>query len=233
VDNKDTSTAEVIATIEPNLLRLIVANYNYFRRSIMADVEENNEEGTPGYKVSAKIDMKTIQEMDQDDESLVKYKQTLLGKLDESVAPANDSRRVVILEMAVIFESRPDGDIVYKLDSDELLKEMRETPFILKEGCNYKIRVTFKVQHEIVSGLKYVNTVFRKGLRVAKEEEMLGSFGPQAKPHEVTFPRHGWEETPTGMISRGDYKATSKFIDDDKQCHLTYDYCFSIKKDWK
>jgi len=197
----------------------------------MAD--SDNEEGTPGYKVSAKIDMKTIQEMDQDDESLVKYKQALLGAMDEGLCPADDKRQVVILEMKVMFESRPDGDIVYKLDSDELLKEMRDNPFTLKEGCNYKIRVTFKVQHQIVSGLKYVNTVFRKGVRVAKEEEMLGSFGPQAKPHEVTFPRHGWEEAPSGMLARGDYKAKSKFIDDDKQEHLSYDYCFCIKKDWK
>lgn len=38
------------------------------------------EEGTPGYKTPKMVDLKTIQDLDADDESLVKYKQTLLGQ---------------------------------------------------------------------------------------------------------------------------------------------------------
>jgi hypothetical protein len=38
---------------------------------------------------------------------------------------------------------------------------------------------------------------------------MLGSFPPQTKLHEVTFPRHGWDEAPSGMLSRGTYTAKS------------------------
>jgi Rho GDP-dissociation inhibitor len=183
------------------------------------------------YQVAAKVDMRTIQEMDAEDESLVKYKQALLGSLAD-VSPADDPRRVVIKEMRVMFEARPEGDIVYTLDNAAAIESMKSTPFTLKEGCAYKIRVTFKVQHEIVSGLKYINTVYRKGIRVVKEEEMLGSFAPQAATHDVTFPRHGWDEAPSGMLSRGKYTAVSKFIDDDKQNHLEYEYCFAIKKDW-
>ena len=103
---------------------------------------------------------------------------------------------------------------------------MKGNPFTLKEGCNYKIQVTFKVQHEIVSGLKYINRVCRKGVQVMKDEEMLGSFGPQSKPHVVVFPRHGWETAPSGMLARGNYTAKSAFTDDDKQKHLEYQYAF-------
>lgn len=39
---------------------------------------------------------------------------------------------------------------------------------------------------------------------------MIGSYPPQKTPHEVTFPRIGWEECPSGTIQRGDYKAKSK-----------------------
>jgi Rho GDP-dissociation inhibitor len=67
---------------------------------------------------------------------------------------------------------------------------------------------------------------------VDKQNTMLGSFGPQAEPHVVVFPRHGWEEAPSGMLARGDYKAKSQFIDDDDQNHLEYEYAFSIKKTW-
>lgn len=37
-------------------------------------------EGTPGYKISKKVDMGTIMQMDAEDESLRKYKEALLGK---------------------------------------------------------------------------------------------------------------------------------------------------------
>jgi Rho GDP-dissociation inhibitor len=75
---------------------------------------------------------------------------------------ADDDRRVVILELRVICENRPDGDIVYTLDDAASLKAMKKNPFTLKEGCKYKLQVTFRVQHKIVSGLKYKNAVKKK-----------------------------------------------------------------------
>jgi len=192
---------------------------------------DDTEPSNDGYKVAPKVDMKTLMAQDAEDESLRKYKESLLGKLDD-VSPSNDPRRVVIQEMRVIVEGKPNQDIVFNLSIDDNLKKMKDHPFTLKEGCNYKIQIYFKVQHDIVAGLKYVNVVYRKGIRVAKEEEMLGSFPPQAKAHVVTFPRHGWEEAPSGMMTRGTYTAKSKFVDDDKQTHLDYEYAFSIKKDW-
>lgn len=38
---------------------------------------------TPGYQAPKKVDLKTIQDLDKDDESLVKYKQQLLGQTSE------------------------------------------------------------------------------------------------------------------------------------------------------
>ena len=43
-------------------------------------LQETGDEITPGYQAPAKRDLKTIQDLDQDDESLVKYKQQLLGQ---------------------------------------------------------------------------------------------------------------------------------------------------------
>jgi Rho GDP-dissociation inhibitor len=170
--------------------------------------------------------------MDKEDESLRKYKEALLGKAASEVyAPKDDPRRVVLAEMRVICEGRKE-DIVFKGESEQDMKKMKDTPFVLKEGCNYKITLTFRVQHEIVTGLKYVNTVYRKGIRVDKSELMIGSFPPQKDPHKMTFPKNGWDEAPKGVIQRGSYKAKSQLIDDDKQCHLEFEYAFDIKKDW-
>jgi len=192
----------------------------------------SSEEKVPEYKVGKKVALKDLLAADSEDESLRKYKESLLGAATGGPSSSEDPRRVVIKEMRVLFEDRPGGDIVYTLESAEELKKMKETPFTLKEGCSYKIRVVFKVQHEIVSGLKHVNFVYRKGVRVGKDDSMLGSFGPQPKPHEVTFPRIGWEEAPSGLLARGSYTAKTQFIDDDGEVHLEYEYAFAIKKDW-
>jgi len=139
---------------------------------------------------------------------------------------------VVILELKIIFQDRPNGDVVYNLEDKNGLEKLKSTAFTIKEGCGYKIQVKFRVQHEIVSGLKYENKVYKGIIRAAVEREMLGSFGPQKTPHIVTFPRRGWEEAPSGTLARGKYKAKSRYYDDDKQNHLKYEYCFEIKKEW-
>lgn len=72
----------------------------------------------------------------------------------------------------------------------------------------------------------------KKKTTVGTEKEMLGSFGPQKEPHTVVFPRKGYEEAPSGMLAKGSYKAKSRYVDDDKQCHLEYEYTFKIAKDW-
>ena len=41
--------------------------------------------------------------------------------------------------------------------------------FVLKEKCKYKVRIYFYVQREIVSGLKYNQTGYRKGIKGESE----------------------------------------------------------------
>jgi Rho GDP-dissociation inhibitor len=67
---------------------------------------------------------------------------------------------------------------------------------------------------------------------VGKDSTMIGSFAPKKDPYTMSFPKHGWEEAPKGMLARGTYKAKCQFVDDDKNSHLEFEYTFSIKKDW-
>ena len=46
---------------------------------------DDEDEITPGYKTPANVDLKTIKDLDADDESLVKYKKQLLGQTDDVV----------------------------------------------------------------------------------------------------------------------------------------------------
>ena len=193
----------------------------------------SDHEDQDGYNPGQKLDMKAIQEMDAEDESLRKYKEALLGKIDDLVSPADDPRKVVIKKLTILFEDRPGGNLEFPMETDADVNNLKNAAIIFKEGANFKIRVDFKVQHEIVSGLKYTNQIYRKGIRAVKEDEMLGSFGPQRDSHSVTFPKQGWDQAPKGALARGNYTAKTKFVDDDKQTHMAYEYSFQIKKDWK
>ena len=41
------------------------------------------------------------------------------------------------------------------------------------------------------------------------------------------------DEAPSGMMARGHYEAVSKFVDDDSQEHLRFEWSFDITKEWK
>lgn len=67
-------------------------------------------------------------------------------------------------------------------------------------------------------------------LLVDKTEYMVGSYGPRAEEYEFLTPM---EEAPKGMLARGSYNIKSKFTDDDKTDHLSWEWNLTIKKDWK
>jgi Rho GDP-dissociation inhibitor len=67
-------------------------------------------------------------------------------------------------------EGRPD--ITIDLSTPGSLEALKSKPFTIKEGAQYRMKVQFKVQHQILSGLKYLQVVKRHGLS-QKEQEML------------------------------------------------------------
>jgi len=94
------------------------------------------------------------------------------------------------------------------------------------------MRVSFRVQHDVLLGFQIENQIYKGGAKIAKDKEMLGTYPPRNEFQTVDIPRNGWNEAPKGMIARGDYKAKMKFIDDDKVCHLEVEYIMKIAKDW-
>jgi Rho GDP-dissociation inhibitor len=47
----------------------------------------------------------------------------------------------------------------------EAIDQAKNAPFTIKEGVEYRMKVKFRVQHDVVSGLKYLQVVKRKGIR--------------------------------------------------------------------
>lgn len=189
---------------------------------------------TEGYKIGEKKSVDEYAKLDADDEALNRWKASLgigAGGAGTSIGEPGDKRTAVILELALEVDGR--SNVVIDLTAPDALKNLSTKPFTIKEGAKFSMRVKFRIQHEVISGLRYLQLVKRKGVRVDKSEEMMGSFAPNTtdKPfYEKTFAA---EEAPSGMLFRGHYEVQSRFMDDDKNNHLEFSWSFDIKKDWE
>ncbi|XP_028267126.1 rho GDP-dissociation inhibitor 3 [Parambassis ranga] len=187
-------------------------------------VEEEEDERKLNYHPPAQKSLQEIQDLDKDDESLVKYKQTLLG----ADTPMTDISvpNVKVSRVTLLCDDAPEP-ITMDLTGD--LSALKEKSFTLQEGVKYRLKIHFQVQRDIVSGLKYRHVTYRKGVRVNKLVCMVGSYAPRAEEQEFVCPA---DEAPEGLVNRGQYQIKSCFIDDDKNVHLSWEWNLNVSKDW-
>ncbi|XP_010258602.1 PREDICTED: rho GDP-dissociation inhibitor 1-like [Nelumbo nucifera] len=165
-------------------------------------------------------------EKDKDDESLRRWKEQLLGSVDLSAVGEieNTEPEVKIQSLTIRSPDRPE--VVLPIP---FTPNAKGHAFVLKDGSRYSLKFSFTVSNNIVSGLRYRNTVWKSGLRVVNTRIMLGTYSPQNEPYTLELEE---ETTPSGMFARGTYSARTKFMDDDGKCHLDITYNFEIRKDW-
>ncbi|KAM4813883.1 rho GDP-dissociation inhibitor 3 [Urocitellus parryii] len=188
-------------------------------------LEEALDDAVPEYQAPGKKSALEIRQLDPEDESLTQYKRALLGTLPPVVDPSLPN--VQVTRLTLISEQAP-GPITMDLTGD--LAALKSQAFVLKEGVDYQVKVTFKVNKDIVSGLKCVHHTFRRGLRVDRAVYMVGSYGPRAQEYEFVTPV---EEAPRGALVRGPYVVRSLFTDDDKTAHLSWEWGLRVCQDWK
>ena len=111
---------------------------------------------------------------DANDESLQKYKESLGLGGGKDLSDPNDPRVCIILALTMESPGRDPVRIDLSQPGSELA--LKDKPFKIKEGSKFTMVATFKVQHEILSGLHYVQIVKRKGIRVSKDSEMIVCF---------------------------------------------------------
>jgi len=161
---------------------------------------------------------------DAEDESLRKYKEQLLGAAAQGNVGDSSGPRVQIESFDVLFEDGhpeicfPGGDV---------------TELVIKEKANYKFRIKFRVNGDIVAGLTYATKIKKLSVAIDSDETVLGSYPPAPEPHEFIFPRHDWFEAPSGMLGRGAYTITNVYTDADGVEHLRTSFSVKIKKDWE
>ncbi|KAK2008162.1 E set domain-containing protein [Colletotrichum eremochloae] len=181
--------------------------------------QEMGEEGSPTNKAT-----------DENDESLQRYKESLGLGGGKDLSDPSDPRVCIILSLTM--ESPGRDPVTIDLSSPGSEATLKDKPFKIKEGAKFTMVAKFKVQHEILSGLQYVQVVKRKGIKVSKDSEMLGSYAPNTDKQPTYTKRFQEEDAPSGMLARGHYNAISSFVDDDKKTHLTFEWSFDIAKDW-
>ncbi|KAI3748487.1 hypothetical protein L6452_11584 [Arctium lappa] len=194
--------------------------------SCVCVTEDEDEEDVHGkLQIGPRRTLKEQYEADKDDESLMRWKEQLLGALDINAVAETLDPEVKILSLAILSPGRQD--LVLPIPDDGKIKG---TWFTLKEGSRYTIKFTFQVHNNIVSGLKYTNTVWKTGFKVDRTKEMIGTFSPQHELYTHEIPE---DTTPCGILARGSYSAKTKFLDDDNKCYLELNYTFDIKKEWQ
>ncbi|CAA6659838.1 unnamed protein product [Spirodela intermedia] len=191
-----------------------------------ANNEEDEEEGNgddedekSAVLLGPQVPLKEQLELDKDDESLRRWKEQLLGSVDFSAVGDTAEPEVLILSLTIVTPDRPEIVLPFPL-----VPNAKGYAFTLKDGSRYRLRLSFAVSNNIVSGLKYTNTVWKTGVRGD-----AGTFSPRQEPYTYELEE---ETTPSGIFARGSYSARTKFVDDDGKCHLDVSYYFEIRKDW-
>lgn len=112
--------------------------------------------------------------VDANDESLQRYKESLGLGGGKDLSDPNDRRVCIIKKLSMESPSRPAVTIDLSAPGSETT--LKDKPFKIKEGSKFTMVAEFNVQHEILSGLQYVQIVKRKGIKVSKDSEMLVSY---------------------------------------------------------
>ncbi|KAH8080515.1 putative Rho GDP-dissociation inhibitor 1 [Filobasidium floriforme] len=192
---------------------------------------------TEGYKVGQSKTVAELADLDKEDESLQRWKASLGlagaqgGPAEGKASLSNPSKQVV---PQTLFLESPTLKKPLVLDLTQgataLATRFKKNPLVIKEGVDYSVGITFSVEGQIVSGLKYLQVVKRAGLSLDKMEAMIGSYGPARDPYQKIFAA---EESPSGMLARsGSYDVRSRIIDDDNKTWLDFEWSFKIAKEW-
>ncbi|CAN6574161.1 unnamed protein product [Malus baccata var. baccata] len=128
--------------------------------SVSAAEEEEDEEGSSKIQLGPQCTLKEQIEKDKDDESLRRWKEQLLGAVDFENVGETLEPEVKFIQLSILSPGRPD--IVLDIPEDGKPKGLW---FTLKEGSPHNLKFSFQVKNNIVSGLKYTNTVWKTGVK--------------------------------------------------------------------
>lgn len=193
--------------------------------------EEEEEEFVDTYVPGEKKSVAEYVNLDAEDESLRKWKEALgitSNVAGQTVGDPNDKRRVVIMENRTYLGD--DEPIVKNLEDPKTIEDLKTGTIKIKEKIKYYSEIKFRVQHEIVTGLVYQQTISRMGVPIETRKQVMGSYPPNTPENPFYVKKFELQEAPSGFLVRGKYLGQSKYIDDDGVVHAEYPFNFEITK---
>ncbi|KAF8324455.1 immunoglobulin E-set [Cantharellus anzutake] len=185
-----------------------------------------------GYKPGEKKSIDEYAKLDSNDESLKRWKESL-GIVPGATSSRSTGPKVTILTLELTSPTLPQGKkISFDLQDKATIDTLKKSPVLIKEGVEYSVGATFRINYDVISGLRYIQVVKKAGIKVEKLDQMIGSYGPHpgGENYKTTFYT---EESPSGLIVRqGTYHVKSRFTDDDNQVHADFEWAFKLAKDW-
>ncbi|XP_020275954.1 rho GDP-dissociation inhibitor 1-like isoform X2 [Asparagus officinalis] len=184
--------------------------------------EEDSDEdcGSHRFIPSPLVPLRDHLVKDKEDDSLRRWKEKLLGDGYEEMMGQTEPE-VTFYSIGIVSNDYEETVLPLPIESESPLL------FTLNEGAKYRLKLKFRVQHNIVSGLTYMNTVWKGSRKINQAKGMLGTFAPSRNPYEELLEA---ESTPSGLFARGIYSAKLQFKDDDNHSYLDLNYSFEIKK---
>jgi len=190
----------------------------------------------PGHKPAGGKSVDEYQKLDAVDESLARWKASL--GIGSAFAEEHSGPKLTVLSLELTSPTLPkDKTIKLDLTSEEKRNYYKYNAIQVKEGAPYKVTVSYKINHSIVIGARYVQVIKRSLLKsiltgigdTETWEEILGSYiaDPNPRSTEVIS-----DDFPSGMVSRGEYKVVSKVVDDDEVVWLDWEWRLKVAKDW-
>ncbi|KAN0097315.1 Immunoglobulin E-set [Tylopilus felleus] len=187
---------------------------------------------TPGYKPGTAKTAEEYAKLDAEDESLARWKASL-GIVPGAPTGNTSLPKVSVVSLELHSPTLPPGKkLAFNLEDKEKLADIKKNPITIKEGVEYNVCITFKVNHSIISGVRYIQVVKKAGIAVDKLEQMLGSYGPH--PNGEAYSKNfDPEESPSGTIARmGSYSVKSRVVDDDGEIYADWEWYFKLAKEW-
>lgn len=123
------------------------------------NIEDDEQHGV-AYQPPKPVALNELLTKDSDDAALNKYKEKLIGNASNVILEPGDERKVLMRRITLMPDDHPE--IVVDLSKPDKLNDM---VISLKEGSSYRVKLEFHVQRDIVSGLKYVQAVYKGPIR--------------------------------------------------------------------
>ncbi|CAE7201838.1 unnamed protein product [Rhizoctonia solani] len=117
---------------------------------------------TTGYKVTAKKTVDEYANLDANDESLARWKESL----GINTAGSGGEAKFIVKQLFLTSPTLPPGKIIsLDLTDPVALENVKKHPIVIKEDIEYSVGVKFIIENDVISGLRYIHVVKRAGIK--------------------------------------------------------------------